>query len=169
MHIDNLYDYEEKHINFLKENASECCLFLKKDGSFPIKKPCKVALFGNGGRNTIKGGTGSGDIISRTFLNIEETLKQKGFEITTTSYLDCLDAIKRSEKKAYIKRGYSLARKYKISPSVFSMGYFDYEKNYSLSCENYYGDIALYILSRNSGEGNDRNKIKGDVYLSDKK
>ena len=34
-----LLDYEKKHIDYLKENAGECTLFLKKDDTFPLTKP----------------------------------------------------------------------------------------------------------------------------------
>ncbi len=54
--------YEKEHLSFVESTAAECTLFLKKDGSFPLEKPCKLAAFGNGVRGTIKGGTGSGEV-----------------------------------------------------------------------------------------------------------
>ncbi len=57
-----MFDYEITNINKVKENAHECSLFLKRDGTFPLDKPCKIAAYGNGVRNTLKGGTGSGEV-----------------------------------------------------------------------------------------------------------
>ena len=44
--------------------AGECMVLLENDGALPIHTK-KVALFGNGARATIKGGTGSGDVNTR--------------------------------------------------------------------------------------------------------
>ena len=80
-----LLDYEKKHIQFLEENADECCLFLKKNNEFPLTKTCDIVLLGNGARNTIKGGTGSGDVASRFFKSIEQAMISNGFNITSSS------------------------------------------------------------------------------------
>ena len=69
-----LLDYEIKHTEYCLNNAHESTLFLKRNDDFPINKPCRVALFGNGARNTIKGGTGSGDVVSRCFETFEQGL-----------------------------------------------------------------------------------------------
>ena len=162
-----LNDYEKKHIKYLEENASECTLFLKRNNEFPITKPTSVLLIGNGSRNTIKGGTGSGDIKSRFIISFEEGLKRKGFNIVSTNWMDKYDEFKKSTKKDYIKSCKSNARKNKTLSFIYSMGFFEEEKNYNISCD-YDADIAIYVLARNSGEGNDRRNIKGDILLSDK-
>ncbi|MBR6452598.1 MAG: hypothetical protein IKS87_07820, partial [Lachnospiraceae bacterium] len=59
---------ETKHNAFLREMGAGCTLFLKRDGSFPLSEPCELALYGNGARQTIKGGTGSGEVNSRFFV-----------------------------------------------------------------------------------------------------
>ena len=81
---DLVNDYEIEHKSALRKMAPECMVLLKYDGSFPIKEPGKIAVYGNGARNTIKGGTGSGDVNVRSFQSVEETLIAEGFEITTT-------------------------------------------------------------------------------------
>ena len=55
--------YEKEHVKILRDNSAECTLFLKKNDSFPLSKPCKVLLIGSGARDTLKGGTGSGEVI----------------------------------------------------------------------------------------------------------
>ena len=169
MEINNmeLLDYEKKHISYLRENAYECCLFLKRDNEFPLASPCKICLIGNGARNTIKGGTGSGDVISRSFKSIEQTLTDNDFIISSSEWLDKYDEFKRSTKKSYIKDCKRLARKNHILIPAYSMGFFEEEKDYDFNCD-YDGDACIYVLSRNSGEGNDRRNIKGDVKLSNR-
>ena len=162
-----LLDYEKRHIDYLTNNAAECTLFLKKNSEFPISKPCNLVLLGNGARNTIKGGTGSGDVASRFFKNIEDAFKTNGFNITTTDWLDKYDEFKKSTLKDYIRDTKKEAKKNHIMPFVYSMGYFEEEKEYDFDL-NYDGEICIYVLSRNSGEGNDRRNIKGDVKLSDR-
>lgn len=160
-------DYEQRHLSFLKQNASECCLFLKRDDSFPIEKPCSIVLLGNGARNTIKGGTGSGDVFSRHFKSIEKALDESGFNIVSKDWLDKYDEFKKSTSKDFIKFVKTECKKYNIPPYIYSMGLFEEEKNYNLNC-NYDAGVCVYVLSRNSGEGNDRRNIKGDVKLSNK-
>ena len=122
--------YNKKHLNFLRESAPECILFLNKNEEFPINKPCNVLLLGYGARNTIKGGTGSGEVASK-FTTFEEGLENAGFKITNK---DLLNQEKYSFSKEHIDAN---------------------------------SDIALYVLSRNSGEEMDREISKGDILLTD--
>lgn len=163
----NLLDYELKHINYLEKNAAECTLFLKKNNEFPLSGPCTIALIGNGARNTIKGGTGSGDIVSHFFLSCEAALKEKGFNIVSSDWMDKYDEFKKSTRKDFIKYVKVLAKKANTPAYIYSMGFFEEEKDYAISC-NYDAEACVYVLARNSGEGNNRRNIKGDVKLTDK-
>ena len=162
-----LLDYEKRHIDYLKEKSSECTLFLKKNNEFPLDKPTSVVLVGSGARKTIKGGTGSGDVCSRYFKTIEDALIDNGFIITSKKWLDEYDEYKNEIKKEYVKDCKKAAHKAHINPIVYSMGFFKEETNYNISCD-YDAEVCIYVLARNSGEGNDRRNIKGDVKLSDK-
>ncbi|MCQ2516968.1 MAG: glycoside hydrolase family 3 C-terminal domain-containing protein [Saccharofermentans sp.] len=161
-----LNSYEIRHNDYLRNNGAECIVLLKKDGNFPIKVPAKIALYGNGARNTIKGGTGSGEVNSRFFVSIEEGLKNAGFDITTTSWLDKYDQIKSKAQKNFIKQIKKEANKNRIPAIVYSMGKIMLEPEYSIEI-NGEGDTAIYVLSRISGEGADRENIKGDILLTD--
>ena len=55
-------DYEMIHQDMVREMAPECMVLLKSDGAFPLEKPGKIALYGNGARRTLKGGGGSGNV-----------------------------------------------------------------------------------------------------------
>jgi len=45
-------DYELRHIEALRKNLAGCTVLLKKDGSFPLEKPCTLAAYGSGVRRT---------------------------------------------------------------------------------------------------------------------
>lgn len=163
-----LLDYEKKHIDFVEEHAHECTLFLKRDKSFPLERAGKIALFGNGARNTVKGGTGSGDVASRFFVNFEEGLTKAGFEITTKEWLDAYDQIKAGQFDEYVNQVKKEAKKKGFLPMIYSMGYFANEPDYDLPIDKkeYAADAAVYVLSRESGEGNDRKLEEGDIFLT---
>ena len=38
-------DYELRHIEALRKNLAGCTVLLKKDGSFPLEKPCTLAAY----------------------------------------------------------------------------------------------------------------------------
>ena len=161
-----LQEYEKKHISFLKENAAECCLFLKKDESFPLSSPGKVLLIGSGARETVKGGTGSGDVESRFFTTCEKGLEESGFEIVSKDWLDNFPKFKKSKKESFNNYIRETAENLKTSAAFYSMGFFQPEAEYDLPL-NYEADLAIYVISRKSGEGHDRQLIKGDIYLTD--
>ena len=160
-----MFDYEITNINKVKENAHECSLFLKRDETFPLDKPCKIAAYGNGVRNTLKGGTGSGEVNSREFMTIEEALTEYGFEIINKDYFDLYDKAYKKARKPFIKQIKKDAKKMKLNPVSYGMGMvmpeMDYECNLDFSA-----DAAIYVLSRICGEGNDRKNVRGDFKLT---
>lgn len=164
----SLLPHEIAHYKTLESLAGECTLFLKRENiAFPISKPCKVALFGNGARHTLKGGTGSGDVNSHFFNNAEYEFELNGFEITTKKWLDAYDEIKKNKHISFVKRIKQEAKKAGIGTPAYAVGQVEREVEYNLSIDEYEGDICVYILSRASGESSDRRLEKGDVYLTD--
>ena len=49
-----LQKYEQEHLDILRPLLPECTVLLKKNGDFPLGKPGKIALYGNGVRKTVK-------------------------------------------------------------------------------------------------------------------
>lgn len=158
--------YEIEHSEKIRENAAECCVLLKKDGKFPLNRPGKIAVFGNGVRYTVKGGTGSGDVNIRHLINIEEGLLSSGFEITSKKWLDQYDEIRNACKKEFFNGLKEAAEKAGYPVSVAAIGQVLPEPEYELPLDTE-GDTAVYVLSRNSGESKDREKKKGDLLLTD--
>ena len=161
--INNYYELENTVL--MRETASECTLFLKKNDEFPIDRLCKIFLIGSGARNTIKGGLGSGDVESKSFMTIEKGLENSGFIITSKEWLDQYPLLKEQKIKEHLDYIEDLYTTYKGQGfAMVSFPEYDYDLNIK---EEVKSDVAIYVLARNSGEGIDRRLIKGDVLLTD--
>ncbi len=150
--------------------APQGMVLLENNGALPLAgKPGKIALYGNGARRTIKGGTGSGDVNSRETINIERGLEDAGFEIITKEWLD-RDDLKYNEamrtyfdklKQAIMERGMlaimDLFENPFIPPAIVPVEDADLRTGET--------DTAIFIVSRNSGEGKDRNAVPGEYEL----
>ena len=161
-----MFDYEINNIKKVRENLAECTLFLKHDDKFPLEGPCKIACYGNGVRKTLKGGTGSGEVNSRSFKSIEDVLKEENFEITTTSFFDFYDKIYQNAKKKFIKNIRKEAKANHMKAPAYGMGMVMPEMDYEINLD-FSADACIYVLSRICGEGNDRKNVKGDYELTD--
>lgn len=160
-------NFEIEHIAKVRSLAAECTLFLKKDDTFPLKEAGKIAVYGNGIRNTIKGGTGSGDVNVRHFVNIEEGLRNAGFEITTTAWLDAYDDILYKAKAAHYSKLQEQAKAQGVPVlGLAVLGKAMLEPKYDIPLEGE-GDVAIYVLARNCGEGADREVSAGDLQLTE--
>ena len=152
----------------IKENASvalkaarEGIVLLKNDGVLPIG-PVKAALFGAGSKDTAFCGTGSGYAFSPYTVSVYQGLKKAGFEITSDLWLKNYDNKKKQIEKADKKLTFLDKRFSGVTP------YFDVDviTDEELSAAKD-GDVAFYVIKRNTGEGYDRKPVKGDYYLSD--
>lgn len=161
----DLQAYEKEHLDLVRSSAGECCVLLKTDGSFPLKNACRIAAFGNGIRHTIKGGTGSGEVNSRFFVNIEQCLKNAGFTITSDEWLDAYDKVRESAKKKFFKSIKAEAKAAHMNPIIYSIGKSMPEPEHTLNPRGD-GSVAIYVVTRDSGEGNDRAAKAGDVLLA---
>jgi len=161
---------EIAHMNAVKEAASECIVLLENDGTLPIK-PCKVALFGNGARHTVKGGTGSGLVNSRFSIPVSEGLKSMEFEVTTEGWLDRYDAILEEDMDRYIKKveAYSEEKGIALSNAYFDFPYITpaMPEVTAQDIADSATDTAILVISRDCGEGADRTCDKRDFLLGD--
>lgn len=157
--------YELEHIKTVRKLSPECMVLLKSDGSFPVTQGGKLALYGSGGRQTVKGGTGSGNVNVRAFTTIEQGLTEAGFQLTTASWLDCYDKIRQQAEESYMNYLKEKIAAGGVTAFLESMGDQMPEPEYSLPLEGE-GDTAIYVLARISGEGTDRKAVKGDIYMT---
>ena len=150
--------------------APQGMVLLENNGALPLAgKPGKIALYGNGARRTIKGGTGSGDVNSRETVNIEQGLEDAGFVIVTKDWID-RDCRKFDEAQAayFGKIRQSISEKGMsaimelfdspfIPPAIIPVEDADLRTDET--------DTAIFVISRNSGEGKDRNDLPGEYRL----
>ena len=161
-----LENYEKEHLEKLYSHLGECTLFLKRDNNFPLEKPCRIAAYGNGVRYTVKGGTGSGEVNSRFFINVEEGLKRTGFEVTTTEWLNKFDENMEIARKNWVKTLKREAKEAHVWAPVYSMGRVMPTPEYDIDLGEK-ADAVIYVVARISGEGSDRRAEKGDALLTD--
>lgn len=158
-------EFETEHTTRVRKLAPECMVLLKNDGTLPIAAGGRLALYGSGARRTIKGGTGSGDVNVRHFVNVEEGLENAGFQITTKAWLDAYDRAVDESKQAFFAEIRKQADAAGANPILFAMGMVAPEPEYDFPLDGE-GDTAVYVLGRISGEGSDRQPVEGDIKLT---
>ena len=164
---------EKEHRALARRAAAAGIVLLKNDGVLPIQ-PGKIALYGPGSRMTVKGGAGSGDVHERYSVSIEQGLQNAGFTFPNTLWMDRFEAKYKAdvaEWKAGVEesiRGYGPIRTMQMFIKIGEqpMPY--------PTCAPIQGDeltdetdTAIYVLSRQAGEGYDRRVEKGDYLFSD--
>ena len=173
---DEIQNYEIEHQEEVRRLAGECMVILENDGVLPLQAGTKkIALFGTGARHTIKGGTGSGDVNVRENISIAQGLERAGFKFVTEGWLDQYDRLYADAQEAYAKKLNEFTEK-TGKPSMlyaFENPFEEPEQPEITEADVKEADVkeadaAIYVISRNSGEGKDRRAEKGDYYLSDR-
>lgn len=164
---------ELKNRELSRVAAREGFVLLKNDNNALPLKNKKIALYGMGARLTVKGGLGSGSVEERYSVNIEDGLKNAGFEITTEKWLDDYDSEYSSTYQEYHDmvedKVKDLVNPMEIIPIAHSYVY-RYPSGRLVTkedIENSETDTAIYVLMRQAGECNDRKLEKGDYYITD--
>ncbi len=156
---------EKRNASLARRIGAEGCVLLENDGVLPLKER-RVALYGVGARHTCFGGTGSGECRPRYKINIEEGLTGAGFTVTTGEFLDGLDA---EYGIAYNLWRKELIKGLKKCKRTAQMDY---------ACAHPFfpplggkietatdAPVALYVLTRQAGEGSDRKTAAGDYLI----
>ncbi len=151
--------------------AADGMVLLANNGVLPMKPGAKpLALFGSGARRTVKGGTGSGDVNSRTVISAEQGLEEAGFTVGTKDWMDRFDKACDVEmwaffarfKKAIEEQGWAGVNEALTNPYRDP----DEPQITEADLENTDPDCAVYIIGRTSGEGSDRKLAGRDYELS---
>ena len=163
---------ETAHRKLARLAAAGGIVLLKNDGVLPMR-PQKIAVYGPGSRKTVKGGSGSGEVHERHSVTIEEGLKNAGFTFPTTLWMDRfigkyeadVSAWKQEVNEAIKGFGPAKTMQMFIKIGEHPMPYPSCTpvREDELTDET---DTAIYVLSRQAGEGKDRHVEEGDYLLS---
>lgn len=164
---------ELAHRALARAAAAEGFVLLKNEnGTLPLKNK-RIALYGMGARKTVKGGLGSGSVEERASVNIEDGLKEAGYEITTQRWLSDYDREYDETYRAWHdsveEKVAGLTDPMKIIPLAHSYVY-RYPSGRLIDetdVRESDTDTAIYVLMRQAGECNDRRLEPGDWYLTE--
>lgn len=134
-------------------------LLENENGALPIADSGKIALYGGGAYNTVKGGNGSGSVNQRDYTTVWEGFEAAGYEITTLDYLEAYKTYYDANNTSGASGGMTFGAGAKLDDIVVD--------EYIESALAAGSDTALYVVSRNSGEGADRTADALDYYLGD--
>lgn len=164
---------EREHKALARRIAAEGIVLLKNDEVLPLSNK-KIAIYGPGSRMTVKGGSGSGDVQERHSVTIEEGLLNAGFVFPTTLWMDHFKDKYDADVAAW---RVDVEEKIKGFSPIQTMKMFDVIHENPMpypACTPVLEDeltdqtdTAIYVLSRQAGEGRDRRVEKGDYLLSD--
>ena len=151
-------DRETKNAQLSMTAATQGMVLLENDNDvLPIAVDGNIALYGGGAVKTVKGGTGSGDVNQRYTVSVWEGLKNAGYNITSSDWLNSFsEAYDKGE--AEFEGGFW---------SSFSMPDPELTDEEVAAGQADGTDTAIYVISRNSGEGADRTETEGDYYLTE--
>jgi len=130
-----------EHIALSRRAAQEGAVLLKNDGNLlPLAPDTRVALFGKGSFDYVKGGGGSGDVTAAYVKNLYDGLKEEGvslYEPLSDFYRD------------YVEKRYEAGDVPGLmAEPELPQGLVDSARGNA--------DVAVIVLSRFSGEGWDR-------------
>lgn len=160
---------EARHAMLARKLASEGIVLLKNEDLLPLDGSKPVALFGGGADKTVKGGTGSGDVNNRENISIYKGLTDAGLSVTSSDWL--LDYHERyiMARNVWKEKILEDAGKTEDTFDAYARNPFMMPEGRKITKDDIYGAyVAVYVISRISGEGKDRRIIEGDYYLSQK-
>ena len=162
---------EQRNMARARKIGAQGMVLLENNGALPLEGVKTIAAFGSGIRRTVKGGTGSGDVNSRLVVNVEQGLLEAGYTLTSTAWLDRYDAIcdaKQAEEYAVVQQKMAEGGIHAVIEYVFGKPNLTTEVP-EITAEDLSekADAAIYVISRNSGEGADRHPVPGDYELTE--
>ena len=162
---------ETDHRKLAREAAAEGFVLLEnKDHFLPLAKGSKVGLYGAGAIRTIKGGTGSGDVNERDSVNIFQGMKNAGYDVTSSEWLEDYDKLYVQARMDWKNEIFTKLNgddtkffdAYSATPFFMPSGNpIDEEKAAADGA-----DTAFFVLARIAGENKDRFDTEGDYFIS---
>lgn len=160
---------ELMHGKLARKAASEGIVLLKNEGILPLKKDTAAALLGYGAEKTVKGGIGSGDVNNRKNISIYQGLKEAGVKIVSEDWISDYHNRYEQAREVWKEKVLEEAKKVDNPFDAYAENPFAMPLGRKVAEEDICGaDVVIYVISRISGEGKDRRKVKGDYYLSER-
>ena len=161
---------ERKNRQIARKVAAEGIVLLKNDGILPLKMDTKTALFGGGAVNTIKGGTGSGDVNEREVVGIYQGFLDAGITLTNREWLEEYRQIYRQAREDWKEKILEEVAKSSDKKffQIYSTHVFRMPAGSPMREEQVTNaDVVFYVISRTAGEDADRFLQPGDYYLTE--
>lgn len=160
---------ELKNRALARQICAEGIVLLENNGVLPLKNK-KVAAYGYGVRRTGTGGLGSGETRPREIVNIEQGLLNAGVQITSQKWLNDYDA---EYTKKYDAWKIMITEGLKKCPTLEQMDFanqnmFQTPYGRDITADDVKAsntDIAIYVLTRQTGEAADRKEVPGDFLV----
>lgn len=148
----------DEHIAASKRIAGEGMVLIENDGTLPLKKGAKIALFGIGSIDFVKCGGGSGNIYPKYAKNFFEAFD----ELEDVS-------VYRPLSEYYYQMAYEATKNIEFTHEILKMGVCDEVElpDELLEEARNNADTAIIVIHRYSTEAADRTSEKGDFYLTD--
>ena len=172
-HLDCFPDeLERRNRKLARRIAAESIVMLENNGVLPLDpRRGSIALYGVGSTNTIKGGSGSGEVNNRKTVSIYEGMKKAGFQFANDAQLHRYASAARQYRKEYHtrrrKEAGMIGTRF-INMSDLEQGFRELDFFGLGDADRTDTDTCIYIIARMSGEGADRRLEKGDYYLTDR-
>ena len=162
------YKYSNKpdlagHAKLVREATPEGLVLLENNGALPLCRKCSgtVALYGTGSYDFIAGGTGSGNVNKAYVRNVAEGLRANGFTVDADieTWYNQYIALAKTEARNNAANSWGILLGDPVVPEMNVSRSF-IEKKEKVS------DVAVFTISRNAGEGDDRKAADGDWTLT---
>ena len=159
---------ELRHAAIARKLAAEGMVLLKNENMLPLDPSQPIGLFGAGAVQTVKGGLGSGDVNNRRSISIYEGLLEAGAPIVSSAWLEDYRTRYDNARNSWKERVLEAAKDVENPFDAYVANPFVRPEGRALADADVEGAKTLvYVLSRISGEGNDRRLEAGDYFISE--
>jgi beta-glucosidase len=138
--------------------ASEGMVLLKNNNALPLPKSSTIALFGNASYDIIAGGTGSGDVVKKYTISLDEGLVNSGFKLQQNNKSTYEEYVNSENAKKPAPSFMDVFNPFSIKEMAV--------KNEMITASAANSDVAIITIGRISGESKDR-KVADDFNLTD--
>ena len=160
---------EKRHAALARKAAAAGIVLLRNDNVLPLDPDISVALLGTGAGRTVKGGIGSGDVNNRANVSIYEGLRTAGIHLTSEDWINYYEALYHGARLAWKDKILDDATKVENPFDAYAANPFVLPLGRPVTLQDLVGaSVAIYVISRISGEGKDRTPTAGDYLLSER-